>query len=174
MRALSGSVTVTPPAMLRSTPPPMPAVNTKTKTPTPSPVTAPEASTSTQTARRSSLWLALVGVIAVLACAALGWAVFRSGSPDGSAMSESGRAPVGTPMPTDAATPVPSGALNAVPSPQPTVSPLFAPRPSVVQTRIERVLRHARYRSPDRLCAVPACLPANDGWYEKASQALAR
>jgi serine/threonine-protein kinase len=137
MRALSGSVTVTPPSMLRVTPPPMPAVNTRT--PTPYPVTAPETLTSTQTAPRSSaLWPVVAGAVAILACAALGWAVFRSGSPDATATIPSMQPPIGTPVPTATAAPAPTPVPTVAPTPIPTLAP--TPRPTV-QTRVEQVRR---------------------------------
>jgi serine/threonine protein kinase len=139
MRALSGSVTVTPPAMFRSTPPPMPAVNIRT--PTPYPMTAPDILASTQAAPKSSaLWPAVAGGIAVLACGALGWAVFRSGSPEGSAIIAPVRTPVGTPAPASTATPAPSPAPTVVPTVMPTPRPTAAPQ-FPVQTRVEQVRR---------------------------------
>jgi hypothetical protein len=154
MRALSGSVTVTPPAMFRTTPPPMPAVNTRN--PTPYPMTAPEILASTQTAPKSSpLWPALGGAIAVLACGALAWAVFRSGSPNAASRIATIPTPAATPVvaivatpaptakpaPTAAPTPRPTVAPTAAPTPRPTARPAATPKPAVAQTRVEQVRR---------------------------------
>jgi serine/threonine-protein kinase len=159
IRALSGSVTVTPPAMFRSTPPPMPAV--KLKTPTPFPMVPPEELASTQALPKPSpLVPVLLGAVAVLACGALAWAVLRSGSHDNIRTLEPSPTPTGTPVAIVQATPqskaetlkVPTSTApvmsqqrlpNSVVASKSLVTPktAAAPKPTTPALRIEQVRR---------------------------------